>query len=192
MDGVEQRDLVLGNVTRALGLLEDSPDFIRLMPEVRVNIVCAMPDAKSPEDVAAVDGRITAAGGVIRAAGLPRFGASDHMARLLMEVRKYDAGIGAGINFKCDAKIRGVVRDFCAEKGLLFGWIDRSLEPPEAAEKDGNSMPWKIRTLVERCGGVPRFFYEGDGWGKEPLFVALAADAVAAVRSALLIAARCR
>jgi thiamine-phosphate diphosphorylase len=192
MDGAEQRDLVLGNVTRALGMLEDSPDFVRLMPEVRVNIVYALLGAKSPQDVVAVDGRITAAGGVIRAAGLPRFGASDHMARLLVEVRKYDAGVRAGINFKCDEETKSVVRDYCAEKGLLFGWIDRSQEPPEVAEKDGNSMPWKIRTLVERSGGVPRFFYEGDGWGKEPLFVALAADAVEAVRSALLIAARCR
>jgi hypothetical protein len=36
MDTQGQRDMVLGNVTRALSMLEDSGDFSLLMPEVRV------------------------------------------------------------------------------------------------------------------------------------------------------------
>jgi hydroxymethylpyrimidine/phosphomethylpyrimidine kinase len=190
MGNQNESDRVLGNVTRALTLLEDSPDFAALMPEVRVNMVYALPGAKSSAEVVAVDGRITAVRGAIRTAGLPRYGASDHMARLLIEVRKYDVGVSAGINFKCDKDVIEIVKQYCAEKGYNFGWIDRKKEPPEVAEKEGGSMPWKVKYLAETYGGIPRFFYEGDGWGKEPLFVALGKDAVEAAGLAFDIARR--
>lgn len=192
MNRQEQKDLLLGNVTRALIMLEDSPDFALLMPEVRVNMVYALSEAQSPEDVVAVDGRITAVKGVIRTAGLPRFGASNHMARLMMEIRKYEPGINAGINFRCDKDVIEVVKKYCKEKKLLFGWIDRTKEPVEVTEKEGGSMPWKVKYLVENYGGIPSFFYEGDGWGKEPLFVALGKDAVEATEMALEITRRYR
>ena len=190
MDRETLSDLLLGNVTRALTMLEDSAEFALLMPEVWVNMVYALTGAKSPADVVAVDGRITSGRGVTRTAGLPRFGASNHMARLMIEVRKYSPEFNAGINFKCDEDVIEVVKKYCAEKGFLFGWIDRTREPAEVAVKEGGSMPWKIKYLVDTYGGVPRFFYEGDGWGKEPLFVALGRDAVEATAMAIDIAKR--
>jgi predicted fused transcriptional regulator/phosphomethylpyrimidine kinase len=112
------------------------------------------------------------------------------MARLLMGIRNYDSGVNAGINFRCDKDVIEIVKKYCTEKGFKFGWIDRTKEPPETAEKEGSSMPWKVKYLAETYGGIPRFFYEGDGWGKEPLFVALGTDAVEAVGMALKIARR--
>lgn len=35
---------------------------------------------------------------------------------------------------------------------------------------------------------MPRIFYEGEGWGKEPLFVALGSDAVEVTTNAIAIA----
>jgi predicted fused transcriptional regulator/phosphomethylpyrimidine kinase len=49
-------------------------------------------------------------------------------------------------------------------------------------------MPWKIKHMVARYGGVPDIFYEGDGWGKEPLFMTLGIDAVSVVKRAVEIA----
>lgn len=181
-------DLVQGNVTRALAMLEDSRHFALLMPEVRINIVYALPGAKSPQEVVAVDGRITVVNCVIRTAGLPRYGASNHMARLLIEVRKYDASVNAGINFKCDKDVIEVVQKYCSQKNYGFGWIDRTKEPAEVAEKEGGSMPWKVKYLKDTYGSIPKFFYEGDGWGKEPLFVVLGKDAVEVTSLAIDIA----
>jgi len=63
--------------------------------------------------------------------------------------------------------------------GWDYAGIDRSLEPKEFSSVEGKSMPWKIKTLVEMCGGkVPKVFYEGPGLGKEPLTVLLGKDAV--------------
>ena len=49
-------------------------------------------------------------------------------------------------------------------------------------------MPWKIKHMVGRYGGVPDIFYEGDGWGKEPLFMTLGSDALSVVKRAVEIA----
>ena len=180
--------MVLGNLVHAVEMLRNCAEFSLLMPEVRVNLVYALPEANTSDEVAAVDGRITVVRGLPYAPGLPRWGASDHMARLIIEVRKYDPTINAGINFKCDATVIEVVQKYCAEKGILFGWIDRTKEPAEVAEQDRGSMPWKIKYLETSYGGIPKLFYEGEGWGKEPLFVALGSDAVEVAGTAIEIA----
>ncbi len=185
-----QTEMVLDNLARAVQILQNCSEFSLLMPEVRVNLVYALPGAKTSDEVVAIDGRITVVQGLPHASGMPQWGASDHMARLIIEVRKYDPTINAGINFKCDATVIDVVRKYCSEQGTLFGWIDRTKEPAEVAEQDGTSMPWKIKQLASDSGGIPRLFYEGEGWGKEPLFVALGTDAVEVAGIAIEIARR--
>ena len=184
----EMAERVMGNLCIAVNYLQRCRDFSNLMPEVRVNIVYALPGAKSSSDVAAIDGRITVVNGYPHAAGFPGWGVSDHMARLVIEARKHRPEVNAGINFKCDDRIIAVVKKYAREKKLLFGWIDRTTEPDEASKIDGNSMPWKIKHMVGRYGGVPDIFYEGDGWGKEPLFMTLGSDALSVVKRAVEIA----
>ncbi|MEW6143269.1 MAG: thiamine-phosphate synthase family protein [Chloroflexota bacterium] len=185
-----QAELILGNLAAAVDMLERSHDFATLVPEVRVNIAYALPKASTPKQVAAVDGRITVVRGMPRASGPLVWGVSDHMARLILQARKYDPSINAGINFKCDEDIIKVVKQYAAEVSITFGWIDRTKEPPDIAGTDRSSMPWKVKYLVETYDVVPRLFFEGEGWGKEPLFVALGKDAVEVVKITLEIARR--
>ena len=192
MNRTKQAEIILGNLLSAVETLHRCAEFASLIPEVRVNLAYALPGAKTPEEVAAIDGRITAVQGLPHASGMLRWGASDHMARLIIEIRKYDPTINAGINFRYDAVIREIVQEYCAEQGLLFGWIDRTKEPAEIIEQDGSSMPWKIKQLVTSCGGVPKLFYEGEGWGKEPLYVAIGSDATEVASIAVEIARRYR
>ena len=190
MKNTKQAEKVLGNLVHAVQMLQNCPEFSSLVPEVRVNLAYALPGAKTFDEVAAVDGRITVIRGSPHASGLPQWGASDHMARLVIEVRKYDPTINAGINFKCDAIVIDIVQKYCSEQGILFGWIDRTKEPEKVAEQDRSSMPWKIKQLETNYGGVPKLFYEGEGWGKEPLFVAIGSDAVEVAGIAIEIARR--
>ena len=190
---MNKRDIaekILGNLAQAVNNLQGCREFSLLMPEVRVNVVYALPGAKSGKEVAAIDGRITVVRGYPFASGSPAWGASDHMARLIIEARRYSAGINAGINFKCDSEIIKVVRMFARDNKLVFGWIDRKREPAEVSAKDGSSMPWKVKQLVDQSGRLPDVFYEGDGWGKEPLFVILGIDAVSVVRTVMDIAGK--
>lgn len=187
---MEEKDALLGNLVRAMNALRDCPEFALLIPEVRVNLAYALPEPRTRHDVAAIEGRITAVRGLPHASGMPEFGASDHMARLIIQVRQTQPEIRAGINFKCDHTIIEVVKAYCAEQGYSFGDIDRTVEPAEVSGADGSSMPWKIAQLIERFGAVPRLFYEGDGWGKEPLFVAIGRDAVEVAEIACAIGRR--
>ncbi len=174
-----EKDRVLGNLVRAVQILEASDAFALLIPEVRVNIVYALENASRIEDVAAIDGRITLVNGKVKAAGYPRFGASDHMARLIIEVMKYDRRYRAGINFAWSPELSEFLKGYATKKGWEFGWIDRAKEPEEVMKVDGKSMPWKVRELLKACRGkIPKIFYESPGWGKEPLFVLLGKDAV--------------
>ena len=95
MNKTVEAEAILGNMVTAVHMLESCPEFTSLIPEVRVNLAYALPEAETPQDVAAVEGRITAVHGFPRASGMPTWGASDHLARRLLEVRKYDPKINA-------------------------------------------------------------------------------------------------
>jgi len=172
--GDAARDLVLGNMVRAIRILESCREFAALVPEVRVNLVFALPDAATPGDVAAVDGRLTHVRGWPHASGLPTFGASDHMARLIIEARRCDPSLRAGINFAWTPELCARL----AAAGMDPVMIDRTAEPADVAAQDGHSIPWKIRTLASLRPTFPRLFFEGPGMGKEPLFVLLGQSAV--------------
>lgn len=185
----EDRGTVVARLERAVAMLESCREFGALVPEVRVNFACAAEAATGPEDVAAVDGRITVVSGMPRAAGPVRFGASDHMARLILELRRHDPGIRAGLNFRWHETILEFVKTYCQAKSLELGSVDRSLEPAELVGRDQGSMAWKVASLVGSCQGrVPPVFYESRGLGKEPLFVLVGRDPVELAQRAVEIA----
>lgn len=172
----------------AVAMLEGCRDFGALVPEVRVNIVYAPEGADDPSEVLGVDGRITVVAGMPKAAGPIRAGVSDHMARLVIQARRHDPSIRAGLNFRWNEAISKHVRDYCAAKGLAFGSIDRTVEPRELIGKDKGSIPWKVKHLVAACGKVPPVFYESRGWGKEPLFFLVGPDPAGVATHAVEIA----
>ena len=60
MDNTGQNEIILGNLAQAIEMLHGCPDFASLVPEVRVNLTYALPGAKTPDEVAAIDGRMGA------------------------------------------------------------------------------------------------------------------------------------
>jgi hydroxymethylpyrimidine/phosphomethylpyrimidine kinase len=172
----------------AVALLEGCREFAALVPEVRVNIVYAPEGTEDANQVLGVDGRITVVAGMPKASGPIRPGVSDHMARLVIETRRHDTSIRAGLDFRWNEAIFEYVQSFCAAKGLSLGCIDRAVEPKELIGKDKGSIPWKVTHLVEACGKVPPVFYESRGWGKEPLFFLVGADPAAVATRAIEIA----
>ncbi|OPX73142.1 MAG: Bifunctional thiamine biosynthesis protein ThiDN [Methanoregulaceae archaeon PtaB.Bin152] len=173
----------------ALSHLESCREFARLIPEVRTNIVYARDTALSPKDVLAIDGRITVVGGMPRAAGKPGFGVSSHMARLLLELRKRDPSIRAGINFANDPALASWLEEYARKKGWVFSVIDRSREPEAIKGAEGASMPWKVGEAIRTAGGrVPKVFYETGAVGKEPVSVLVGSDPGTVVDEVVTIA----
>jgi hydroxymethylpyrimidine/phosphomethylpyrimidine kinase len=168
-----------GRMALALNIIEGCREFAALMPEVRTNLVYASPNARSREHVLGTDGRITVVDGMPHAAGKPRFGASSHMARLIVEIGKVDPTMRAGINFANDPKLARWLEDYCKTKGWVFSVIDRRNEPDEIKEAEGASMPWKVKAAIQGAGGcVPKIFYETGAIGKEPVSVLIGKDPI--------------
>lgn len=166
-----------GSFELALDRIENCRAFASLIPEVRSNLVYAKEHAISRADVLAVEGRITVIGGMPRAAGKPRFGASSHMARLIIEVRKTDPSLRAGIDFANNPAFAEWLKDYCHKRGWVFSVIDRRNEPDEIKEAEGASMPWKVGEAIRAAGGrAPKIFYETGAVGKEPVSVLLGRD----------------
>jgi hydroxymethylpyrimidine/phosphomethylpyrimidine kinase len=189
VDQIEMR----GKMALALDLIEGCSEFAALIPEVRTNIVYALPNAETREDVLAVEGRMTVVNGLPHAAGKPRFGASSHMARLLVELRKTDSSVRAAINFASNPALARWLEEYCRSKGWVFSVIDRRNEPEEIKETEGMSMPWKVQAAIEAAGGVvPKVFYETGAIGKEPVSVLTGHDPIDVAEEICEIARRYR
>ncbi|MGA9100054.1 MAG: thiamine-phosphate synthase family protein [Methanotrichaceae archaeon] len=168
-----------GKMAVALEIIESCKEFSAMIPEVRTNLVYASPDAVTRNDVLAIDGRITVVDGMPHAAGKPRFGASSHMARLIIEIRKVDPSIRAGMDFSNDPKLAKWLEVYCKSKGWVFSVIDRRNEPEDIKEAEGASMPWKVKAAIDAAGGrVPKVFYETGAVGKEPVSVLIGKDPI--------------
>jgi len=180
---------MLGRMEVALGEIEGCREFAALIPEVRTNLVYAREQAGTREDVLAVDGRITVVEGLPRAAGRVKFGASSHMARLIIELRRVDPFMRAGINFAWTPHLSAWLGRYCREKGWVFSVIDRHGEPEEIREAEGASIPWKVAEAVRAAEGrVPKVFYETGAIGKEPVSVLVGRDPVEVAGQACEIA----
>jgi predicted fused transcriptional regulator/phosphomethylpyrimidine kinase len=65
-------EVILGNMVSAIRKLEGCREFTLLIPEVRVNLVYALPKAQTPQEVAGIEGRLTAVHGFPRSSGTTR------------------------------------------------------------------------------------------------------------------------
>jgi len=178
-----------GQMALAIGQIEHCREFAAIIPEVRSNLVFARTDAKTRDDVLAVDGRITVVSGMPHAAGKPVFGVSSHMARLIIEYRKYEPSVRAGIDFANTPDLTQWLLQYCTKNGWGFSVIDRRNEPEEIKEAEGASMPWKVKEAVRAAGGrPPKIFYETGAVGKEPVSVLVGRDPLEVVGQICTIA----
>jgi predicted fused transcriptional regulator/phosphomethylpyrimidine kinase/predicted transcriptional regulator len=85
---------------RGLREIEDSADYAALLPAVGSNLVACRPDARTVTDVIGVPGRIVAVKGRARVPADPEFGASGHVAGVLLAAREAGADARAAMNVR--------------------------------------------------------------------------------------------
>jgi hydroxymethylpyrimidine/phosphomethylpyrimidine kinase len=172
--------LMYGGMMVAIELLEGCPEYGPLVPEVRSNVVYARRSATTVEDVMAVDGRITATLDGVRASGRPRFGASSHMARMILGFMEEDPSVRAAVNMRADTEhLTTWLEDHARSMGWTFAVVDRSREPEEIHAVEDTSTPWKVAEALQVTGGsVPKLFYGTGSMGKEPVGILTGPDPV--------------
>ncbi|MCX6694555.1 MAG: phosphomethylpyrimidine kinase [Methanomicrobiales archaeon] len=155
---------ILSALASAVRALTDSMDS-RLIPDAGTNIAYAKQKARMPSDVAAVQGRIVRLGGRVHPVGDVAFGASDHVARIVLSAMRHDPLV------RCAANIRNCVPAVQSLTDMFFevGEFDRAREPPGIT-----TMDWGTDFCCR--DGVPDAIIDHGAVGKEAMIRILGED----------------
>jgi hydroxymethylpyrimidine/phosphomethylpyrimidine kinase len=135
-----------------------------LIPEVQSNLGYALPYAEGHEDVAAFPGRISRVNDSIATLTAPSFGASRHVANIILALIKHDAEYRSVMNIRFSEDIVRV----CEGLGFTVRSFDRAHEPREVKEQEGSSLEWGTQEVL-KLGTVPDVIYDRGEVGKEPM-----------------------
>lgn len=174
----EDRGKVIECLGEAVALLVERMDG-RLIPEVGMNVVYALPDARGKDDVAGVFGRIVRLGEAVHPVGEIAFGASDHVARIVLTAMRFDPQVRSAANIRFSEAILPELDN------LLFEVcsFDREKEPPGM-----QTMDWGVASCCRE--GVPDVIYDRGAVGKEPMIRVLAEDPVMVAQNILKLSNR--
>lgn len=173
---------VLTEVQRGVDLLCEQSAVRHLIPEVGSNLGMAISGASGSGDVAAVEGRMVRVGPRVKACGPVRFGASSHVARILLSAMCFDPWTRAGMNIRFGPDILESIRIL----GLSTSHFSREDEPPGT-----KTMSWGTAEAIksfrlgpgfeagssQATGSVPKVVWDGGGVGKEPMIRLLGSSA---------------
>lgn len=155
-----ERYSVLSDLEAALAKVVNLPGFQTLIPEVGINFVYSLPCPENLEDVAGIKGRIVNAGGRALVAGCVDFGASKHVARVLLAASSKDRNIRSAMNIRYSKEMLNAVKS----AGLSTASFSRDEEPPGVS-----TMEWGTLKAIESQGSVPDVIYDEGAIGKEPM-----------------------
>ncbi len=177
------RGEVLDRLSRALELLESLEGGAILVPEVQINLCEAIPLARDPEDVAGIRGRIIRWGEGVRAVGCPAFGASRHVARVVLAAMRFDPEVRSAMNIKYNKEWIPLLE----ASPLEVASFSRRDEPSHVKEREGSTLEWGVDAVCSSMGRVPDIIYDEGEVGKEPMIRVLGRDALDVVEKARMI-----
>ncbi|MEM2538266.1 MAG: bifunctional hydroxymethylpyrimidine kinase/phosphomethylpyrimidine kinase [Candidatus Methanomethylicia archaeon] len=176
------------NVLKALEKIEETKELAELIPEVRMNIGEAIPNAKSIKDVCAIDGRITVVNGFPRANGQVKFGASKHIANVILSAMEIDPNMRAAMNIKYSEEIL----EACRRAGFKIAEFKRKEEPLEIKLIEGGTLKWGVKKAIEDLGETPDVIYDLGEIGKEAMIRIIGINAEDVVNKATKIIKKLR
>jgi hydroxymethylpyrimidine/phosphomethylpyrimidine kinase len=182
-----ERYRVIEALEEALVALQAETHVGWLIPEVSSNLGYALPSAQDKKDVAAFPGRIVRMQDGIATINPPVFGASQHIASIILTVMEHNPSFRAAMNIRYSPAIL----EGCKEAGLHVVGFDREEEPQEISEEEGRSLAWGVQRILSRAGEVPDVIYDEGGWGKEPMVRILGKDPGEVVQKVIDIKRRC-
>jgi hydroxymethylpyrimidine/phosphomethylpyrimidine kinase len=158
--------------------MNEQTEISHLMPEVRSNLVYALPAAKDPSEVMAYPGRLTFDGEKLVSTGRPVFGSSSHLSGQVIEVMNKYPDIRSAMNVRYDRKFI----DTAETQGLVIASYDRRREPQVIKEKEGASTRWGVSEALSKIERRPDIVYHLGDWGKEPMIIVFGEDPLSVVK----------
>lgn len=131
---------------------------LRWVPEVGTNVAYALPGAETADDVCALRGRIQRVGASLAVTGPAEFGASRHVARIILAAMRFDPSVRSAANLKYTREtLRRLER-----ARVRLGSFDR-LRQPEGT----STMEWGTAEAIREAGRVPDAIHDPGSVGKE-------------------------
>lgn len=165
----------LADVRLALRTLERDEHFARLIPSVGTNVARAKRGAKTKQEVAAVPGRIFEMHGRARVPAPPEFGASRHVAEVVLAVSSVFPEQQAAVNVRADRAAIGAA--------AALKWKTA----PFAASYEGRAE--RIAATLRKQRKAPRAVYHRGAFAIEPVMYVLGTTAQEAAEAACRLAA---
>ncbi len=130
------------------------------IPEVGINFAFALPCASGLAEVCAMEGRIINVSGCPRQTGDVAYGASQHVATVILTAMQFDPQIRSVLNVRYNEE-----NVKCFESaGLVASSFERAKEP-----KAMSTMEWGTLEAIRKMGIVPDIVFDKGGVGKEPM-----------------------
>jgi hydroxymethylpyrimidine/phosphomethylpyrimidine kinase len=178
-----ERNAVIMALHAAIAALQGEARIGGIIPEVSSNLGYAILCARAKGDVAAFPGRIIRIGNGIATINAPAFGASQHIASVILAAMRHDPSFRSAMNIRYSPAILKA----CKEKGFSILGFDREKEPPEVRAEEGHSLAWGVEDALGKVGKMPDVIYDEGGWGKEPMIRILGRDPGEVVRKVIEI-----
>ena len=134
------------------------PSFV---PEVGMNFAYALKNAKTLDEICAVDGRILKTKEKVETCGGIKFGVSQHVASIVLAAMSLDKDVRSVVNIRFSKKNL----EMCKKAGFRIGFFDRKNEPKTTT----STMEWGTKQAIKDIGFVPDIIYDEGGMGKEPM-----------------------
>ncbi len=163
---VDERFNVINQIKEIYNVISQSKKFSVLIPEVRMNISCSLPNAVTKDDIAGIEGRITIVNEFPKASGEIKFGVSDHTARLLISAKEFDNSINFVMNLKYNPDWITLIKE---NTNLVLKEIIREDQPEKVKEKEFSTMQWLIKESINKFGKIPDIIWDKGSLGKEPM-----------------------
>lgn len=157
---------VITQIKKIYNYFSSNSVFTKLIPEVRLNISGAIPDAITKEKIAGIEGRITIINGYPYASGEIKFNVSDHTARLILTAKEFDNSINFVMNLKYKKEYIVKIKK---HTDLAVYEFQRITQPDGVKKKEHSTMQWLIKKCIEEEGNIPDIIWDSGSIGKEPM-----------------------
>ncbi len=178
----QDRYSVLMSLAAAASRLQQS-GVEELIPEVQSNLGYATLFPRGPQDVAAFPGRLLQGPQGLIIPREPAFGASRHIAAIILTVGKVFPHLRAAMNIRFLPEVEKLAT-LLHLKAVSF---DRAQEPPEVKAREGASLAWGVAAVLQPGETPPDLICDRGDWGKEPMIRVLGTDPMNVVEKILAI-----
>ena len=151
---------VIEELSKNVEKLLEIKNIDMLIPEVGMNFGYALKNPETTGDIAALNGRIVKVRGKARTSGCVEFGASKHIAGVILAASKFYSEIRACLNIKFSRD----VLQACFNSGLSYASFDRRDEP-----HGKSTMEWGTAGALKKAVKAVDIIYDRGGTGKEAM-----------------------